>query len=89
MQIAKQSSSQDPWLMPPGEVRAVRFIEPTAIANDFGALRTASEPGGLLRAIQKAASWLMVETIFGLAAYGAAAHPCYFDCERDSADRRD
>jgi hypothetical protein len=49
--------------------------------------------------MKKAASWLMAETIFGLAAYSAAAHPCLFDptgidptwssYEPGSVDRRD
>ena len=89
MQTAKQSSSQDLWLVPSGEVRAVRFVEPETIANDFEALPTASEPDGLLRAVQKAASWLMAETIFGLAAYGAAAHACALDPAWSPYGRRD
>lgn len=94
MQTAKYSS-QDLWLVPPGQVhRMVQFIEPTVTASDFGALQPASGQEGLLRAFKKAASWLTAETIFGLAAYGAAAHPCLFDAalspyEPASADRRD
>jgi hypothetical protein len=90
MQIAKQSLSQDLWLVSSDEVdRVARFVEPTVIANDFGALPTASEPDGLLRAIQKAASWVMAESIFGLAAYGAAAHACRLDPAWSPHARRD
>jgi hypothetical protein len=89
MQTAKQSSSDDLWLVPSDEVDWIaRFVEPAAIANDFAALPTASEPDGLLRAIKKAASWLMAETVFGLAAYGAAAHACPLDRAWSPYDRR-
>ena len=44
---------------------------------------------GSARTDDVAAQLFDVFTLLGLAAYGAAAHPCYFDCERDSADRRD
>jgi hypothetical protein len=77
MQTVKQSPSEDLWLAPSSQVhRTIQFIEPTVTANDFEALQPVSGQDGLRRAIQKAASWLIVETVFGLAAYGAAAHAC-------------
>jgi hypothetical protein len=95
MQTVKQSSSEDLWLAPSSQVhRTIQFIEPTVTANDLEALQPVSGQDGLRRAIQKAASWLMAETIFGLAAYGAAAHACSWDpawspYAPQSADRRD
>jgi hypothetical protein len=95
MQTVKQSSSQELRVVPSGQVhRAIQFIEPSVTANDFGALHPASGQDGLMRAIQRAASWLMAETVLGLAAYGAAAHPCLWDAARspydaESADRHD
>ena len=95
MQTAKQVASQDLWSVPSSQVhRTIQFIEPRVTANDFGALQPACGQDGLMRAIQRAASWLMAETIFGLAAYGAAAHPCLFDPARGAyqtgaSDRRD
>ena len=90
MQTARQSSTQDLWPVPSSRVhRTIQFIEPTVTANDFGALQPASGQDGLMRAIQRAASWLMVETIFGLAAYGAAAHACALDPAWSPYGRRD
>ena len=90
MQTVKQSSSEDLWLAPSSQAhRTIQFIEPTVTANDFGALQPVSGQDGLRRAIQKAAAWLIVETIFGLAAYGAAAHACVWDPALSPYGRRD
>jgi hypothetical protein len=90
MQTVKQSSSQDLWLAPSSQVhRTIQFIEPTVTANDFEALQPVSGQDGLRRAIQRAASWLMAETIFGIAAYGAAAHACPLDPAWSPYDPRD
>jgi hypothetical protein len=63
MQTVKQSPSEDLWLAPSSQVyRTIQFIEPTVTANDFEALQPVSGQDGLRRAIQKAASWLIVET---------------------------
>jgi hypothetical protein len=93
MQTVKQSSGEDLWLAPCSQVhRTIQFMEPTVTANDLEALQPVSGQHGLRRAIQKAASWLIVETVFGLAAYGAAAHACAWPgalTPLESADRRD
>jgi hypothetical protein len=77
MQLKKQSSAEESWFVLTERVgRLAMFAEPSAPANDrvfVGPLET--EQGGLLRALKSAVSWLMAETVFGFAAYGAAAHP--------------
>ncbi len=77
MQLEKQSSAEESWFVLTERVdRLATFAEPSSPANDtvfVGPLET--EQGGLLRALKSAVSWLMAETVFGFAAYGAAAQP--------------
>lgn len=92
MQLTTRSSGEDAWRVLAVEVGgAAIFVALPAPANDLAApLDAAPAEGGLLGAIARAASWLMAETIFGFAVYGAATHPSVLDpgwnpC--DGADR--
>jgi hypothetical protein len=61
---------------------AIRFLAPRAAANDAIRAELLPPPGrtpGLRGKIERAASWLLAEAIFGFAVCGAAAHPCVLD----------
>lgn len=93
MQLTKQTSGEDTWLVLTAQLDGTaRFLELPIPANDAAwrprpaapQSRAACEDDalpadGMLRAIKRAAHWLAAETLFGFAVCGSAAHSCPLD----------
>lgn len=93
MQLQRRWSDDATWLVITPQINpATRFLEPPMAANDAVMatpwLTARSETADLLGAIARAASWLMAEAIFGLAACGAATYPSVLNARTSSARRR-